>query len=81
MEDGEGTAYAAPYVAGTVALLADRYPGLTPDQLRAIVRSSATDVGSPGPDVASGYGLVDARTAYLLAVERDRYAPLDDSSN
>lgn len=80
VEDGEGTSYAAPYVAGTVALLAGRYPDLTPDQLRAIVRSSATDVGTPGPDLASGYGLVDARTAYLLAVERSRYAVLNGST-
>lgn len=79
VEDGEGTSYAAPYAAGTVALLASRYPDLTPDQLRAIVRSSAVDVGRRGPDVASGYGLVDARAAHRLAVERDRYAPINDS--
>jgi subtilisin family serine protease len=75
---GEGTSYAAPYVAGVVALLESQYPELTPEQHRAIVRSSATDIGPAGPDVAAGHGQLDARTAYLLAVERARFEPINE---
>lgn len=78
--DGQGTSYAAPYVAGVVALLESAYPELTPAQHRAIVRSSAVDVGEPGPDVAAGYGRIDARTAYLVAVERARYGPVEETT-
>ncbi|WP_255196979.1 S8 family serine peptidase [Halorarius litoreus] len=79
--DGQGTSYAAPYVAGLVALLESEYPELTPEQHRGIVRSSAIDVGQRGPDIAAGYGRVDARTAYLLAVDRARFAPVDESES
>lgn len=79
MTEAQGTSYAAPYVAGVVALLESKYPSLTPAQHRAILRSSAVDVGASGPDVAAGYGRVDARTAYLLAVERARFDAFYDS--
>ncbi|WP_255150683.1 S8 family serine peptidase [Halorarius halobius] len=78
--DGEGTSYAAPYVAGTAALLVARYPSLTPGQVRTILTASARDVGPAGPDVAAGNGLVDARTAYVLAGDRVRYSEVNRTS-
>jgi hypothetical protein len=75
---GEGTSYAAPYVAGVVALLESQYPELTAEQHRTIIRSAATDIGPEGPDVAAGHGRLDARTAYLLAVERARFDPIEE---
>lgn len=58
-----GTSYAAPYVAGTGALLAARYPKLSAAQLREALRSSATDVGPEGVDPESGHGLLNAQSA------------------
>lgn len=77
LEGEEGTSYAAPYVAGTAALLYSRHPDLTPEQARSIIRSSAEDVGPTGPDAASGYGLVDARSAHTIAVWGSRYDRLN----
>lgn len=70
LKTAEGTSYAAPYVAGTAALLQARHPTLTPAEIRSVIRDSAHDVGPPGPDVAAGDGLVDARAAHDLATER-----------
>jgi hypothetical protein len=64
---GNGTSFAAPYVAGTAALIVDAHPSLSPAEVRSVLRSSATDVGAPGPDVDSGYGRLDAVTAERLA--------------
>lgn len=79
--DAAGTSYAAPYVAGTAALLRARNPSLSPAELRAVVLSSARDVGPPGPDPAAGHGVVDARAAAVVATQRtvleDRLATAD----
>jgi subtilisin family serine protease len=59
-----GTSYAAPHLAGAAALLYAAAPGLTVGALEEALRASAKDVGPPGPDDASGYGLVDVCAAY-----------------
>lgn len=60
----EGTSFAAPYVAGVVALVRARYPGLDARQVMARVTSSADRPGGasavPGArDDAVGAGTVD----------------------
>lgn len=40
-ESGTGSSFAAPQVAGAMALLAEAFPGLTPHQLRARILASA----------------------------------------
>lgn len=65
-----GTSFAAPYAAGTAALLLERYPDATPTDLRAVLADSAHDVAAPGPDPAAGYGLLDATDAATLAEAR-----------
>ena len=72
-----GTSAAAPQVAGVVALLKSIAPRLTPNQVRAILQSTATDVtqgvsghgdqAGVGFDHATGAGLVDALRACALA--------------
>jgi serine protease AprX len=58
-----GTSMAAPVVAGTVALLLERYPNLTPNQVKWLL--AATERTYPGqPD---GAGAVDARRAMAAA--------------
>jgi subtilisin family serine protease len=69
-----GTSAAAPQIAGVCALLLQKRAGLTPAQVKAILRATATDVvagqsamgdaAGPGPDLATGTGLVNALRAW-----------------
>ncbi len=51
-----GTGAAAAHVAGAAALLLQRMPGLTVDQLRQAVLDRTVDVHTPGPDNDTGRG-------------------------
>ncbi len=59
----QGTSMATPHVTGVIALLLSKYPTLTPDEVRTVLACSARDLGSPGPDLKYGVGLVQAGTA------------------
>ncbi len=56
-----GTSFAAPIVAGAIALLHDRWPWLAKDPAASveIILRSAKDVGAPGVDPVYGVGLLD----------------------
>lgn len=58
-----GTSMASPHAAGVAALVIGKNPTLTPDQVRAILRSSSDDLGAPGWDPVFGHGRVNARKA------------------
>jgi subtilisin family serine protease len=60
-----GTSVAAAEVSGIVALLIELQPGLTPDEIRKILQSTALDLGPKGIDEQFGAGLADARRAVL----------------
>ncbi|MDZ4167477.1 MAG: S8 family serine peptidase [Coriobacteriia bacterium] len=68
--DGYGTKYgtsmATPHVAGVAALLLGERPHLSPEALRFLIGSTATDLGSQGRDDYYGDGLVQARSAIDL---------------
>jgi serine protease AprX len=66
---GSGTSQAAAVVSGAVALLLERRPDLSPDQVKAIVKSSADPLSGPGPD-AQGAGRLNVIRA-LAAVSPD----------
>lgn len=58
-----GTSFSAPIVTGIAALVLAERPELGPEDLRRVLLQSAEDVGTPGVDRYTGYGLVDARAA------------------
>ncbi len=60
-----GTSVAAPFVAGVAALILQQNPQFTPAQVRSRLDSTAFDIGAPGKDDYSGYGLVNAHDAIL----------------
>ena len=55
-----GTSIAAAQVSGVAALLLERRPDLTPDAVRKILVTTATDLGPKGRDEQFGAGLADA---------------------
>lgn len=59
-----GTSFAAPHVAGALALLRGAHPSATVKQLEDALTTTAVDLVPAGADNASGFGLPD-----LLAAE------------
>ncbi len=64
----DGTSFAAPHVAGAIAVL--RSAGLDADEAVDRLRATARDLDEPGPDPRTGRGLVD-----LAAATRGLEAP------
>ncbi len=60
---GTGTSFATPIVTGIASLLLSNNPELKPADIVRILEQSARDVGVPGRDRFTGYGLVDAKAA------------------
>ncbi len=58
-----GTSMAAPHVTGIAALVLAHNPGMTGQQLRDRLTSTAVDMGPPGFDARYGYGRVNAYNA------------------
>lgn len=53
-----GTSAAAPQAAGLAALWFSRHPDWNPGQVRQAMRDTAHDLGAPGHDFETGYGLI-----------------------
>lgn len=60
-----GTSYACAYVSGVCADMLAAAPTLTAAELRAALYASARDVGEPGFDAASGYGLISVADGFV----------------
>lgn len=58
-----GTSFSAPMVSGLASLMIANDPTLTNRQVMNIIKSTARDVGTPGVDQYTGYGIIDARAA------------------
>jgi subtilisin family serine protease len=58
-----GTSFAAPHVAGVVALMLGIDPDLTNEEIRTILNESARDISVLGFDTATGHGCLDAQAA------------------
>jgi Subtilase family len=58
-----GTSFSAPLVSGLASFMLANDPSLTNRQVMNIIKSTARDVGTPGVDQYTGYGIIDARAA------------------
>lgn len=73
-----GTSASSPMVAGICALLKEADPDLTPDEIKTMLKYTARDItvgtnahgktAKPGPDDATGFGLVDAARAIEVII-------------
>lgn len=63
-----GTSAAAPQSAGLAALLKQRRPDATPREVYDAITAGAIELGAPGFDYVTGYGLLDGPGA-LAALE------------
>ena len=66
-----GTSMAAPSVSGTMALILEKWRATygrdpLPSTIKGLLLHTAKDLGTPGPDYAFGYGLIDAGAAVDL---------------
>lgn len=66
-----GTSFAAPLVSGAIALLLERYPGLSAEDIVLLLRDTAQPDADPSFHGLLGAGVVDA-SALTLAVTEDR---------
>jgi subtilisin family serine protease len=58
-----GTSFSAGFVSGVAALILQRKPQLTPDEVKKVILSTAHDLGPKGRDDQFGAGLLDALQA------------------
>ena len=63
---GSGTSQAAAVVSGAAALLLQQRPGLTPDQVKRLITSTASPMPAADP-LAAGAGMLDVRAASRAA--------------
>ena len=61
-----GTSAACPLVAGLGTLLLSAFPGTPPQILKQALIRGATNLGTPGWDALTGYGVVNAAVSYTL---------------
>jgi hypothetical protein len=74
----DGTSFAAPIVSGVASWLMAARPNLAPGQYSDLLRHSAKDLGKPGWDADTGFGLVNLEGALQAPTPPlDRYEPND----
>ena len=76
----QGTSFAAPYVAGAVALLKEAFPTLSGEEINLALYFSATDLGTPGEDNIYGNGLINCLAAFDYLVAEGN-VPVDPNVN
>lgn len=68
-----GTSMSAPHIAGTAALILQKNPGYTVQDVKNALYSTAVDLGDVGYDLLYGWGRVDAYAAVQWTA-----GPVDD---
>ncbi|MGI9477795.1 MAG: S8 family peptidase [Hyphomicrobiaceae bacterium] len=71
-----GTSFAAAHISGLIALMLERNPALTTEQIRAHITSAAHDLGPKGHDKLFGAGRADALAAVRAVIKGAGKAPL-----
>ena len=74
-----GSSFAAPIVAGTAALIKEKYPWMTGDLIRQTILSTATDIGKIGVDEDFGWGLLNIGKALNGPALFDKRLALGDN--
>ena len=76
----QGTSAAAPFVAGTAALVLGKNASLNSDDILGILQSSAIDKGDNGWDIEYGAGRLDPLTAVMSvgAYQAEILSPMQD---
>ena len=64
-----GTSLASAHISGLIALILEKQPDLTPDEVKALITKSAIDLGPEGLDSQYGAGRADAAEALGTASE------------
>jgi thermitase len=64
-----GTSMSTAFVSGEAAILIGIRSDLTPDEVADIIKSSALDIGAPGFDNQTGYGLIQLDSAVVLLLQ------------
>jgi hypothetical protein len=78
-EPQNGTSFAAPLVSGAAAWVWTARPDLDNSQLFEVMRRSARDIGAPGRDPQTGFGLLNVAAALNYAPPpRDPLEPNED---
>jgi VCBS repeat-containing protein len=76
-----GTSFAAPHVAGGMALLMEAFPNIAVSALESALTDSATDLGTTGPDQDYGHGILHVLQAHaeLAAAAGQKPVAVEDS--
>jgi subtilisin family serine protease len=64
-----GTSAATPVAAGVATLLLSRFADLTPAQIRDGLKAGAIDIGKPGWDTDTGFGVINAAASYTRLLQ------------
>lgn len=64
----DGTSMASPVVAAAAAMVRSAAPSLSAKEVKEVLCSTADDLNTPGKDVQTGYGLVNAEAAVAKAL-------------
>lgn len=59
---GSGTSFSSPLTAGAIALLLEAFPYLKPEDVRNVIKKTASQAGNP--DNLLGYGILNVEAAY-----------------
>jgi membrane-anchored mycosin MYCP len=77
----QGTSFAAPYVAGVVALVRSRFPSLTAHQVMDRIEATAQHPsGTGGRNNQIGYGIIDPVAALTAVIPGQNGVPAADNA-